>query len=339
MAVIDYVGAASARLTGAAALIPAWISLQRYTFPYFTGGPLVLTVDTLRATLYPLLWIILAWLLLNPGTTRHFLYRREDWGWRVLLGALYAIAIPFIFLSATSGVRNNWLQFPWIADVLILAMPFVWFAFLMAFSLPGGYARNIADERDDAAEATVVKSDESRNQEADRLYAQELSLHGEGTREIELGDETREAWRQKVLTRQAEQNVAKQERRDMFRKRSIREGIGRMGLVLAVLAFVFAGLGVASQSPALSGTFTRYLPVIIGVVVVAAFIIFSVVMGARGRSPLGNAMRIISLVVISGLLFNFVLFPAADRGLAVIYADFVAEAVASIETAMANFGK
>ena len=36
MAVIDYVGAGSARVVGLVALIPAWIALQRYTFPHFT---------------------------------------------------------------------------------------------------------------------------------------------------------------------------------------------------------------------------------------------------------------------------------------------------------------
>lgn len=339
MAVIDYVGAASARIAGAAALIPAWIALQRYTIPFFTGGPLVLVVDTLRATLYPLLWIILAWLLLNPKTTRHFLYRREAHVWRFVLGAIYAIAIPFIFLAAVGGVRTYWLQNPWVGDILMAAMPLVWIAFLMAFSLPGHYARNIADERDEAAEATIVKSDDSRNKEADRTFTEELALSGDGAREIEQGDATQEAWRQKVLARQAEQNAAKQERREMFRKRSTREGMGRLGIVLAFLAIVMGGLGFAAQSPEISRFMTRYLPVILGVVVVAAFIIGTIVLGARNRSPLGNAMRIVGLVSIAGVLFNYVLFPAADRGLAVIYADFLADAVTSIETAMQNFGK
>ena len=339
MAVIDYAGAGSARVLGAVALIPAWIALQRYTFPFFTGGPLVISVDTLRATLYPMLWIILAWLLLNPATTRHFLYRREAWIWRFALGVLYTIAIPFIFLSAIGLTRTYWLHNPWIADALMLALPVVWIVFLLAFSLPGTYARNISDERYEAVEDALVMSDESRDRAMDREFAEELSARGVATQAFDADDATREAWRQKVLNRQEAQNAFREEQRAAFQSRDRRTIFGRLGLAVALLAFILAGLGIAAQSPEVARFMDRYLPVILGTIVVAAFIIGSIVLGARSRSPLSNAMRIMGLVVVAGLMMNFVLFPAADRGLAVVYADFLEEAVASIQTAMDGLGK
>ena len=339
MAVIDYVGAGSARVVGLVALIPAWIALQRYTFPHFTGGPLVITVDTLRATLYPMLWGILAWILLNPATTRHFLYRREDWIWRFVLGIIYTIAIPFIFLAAIGLVRTYWLQNPWIADVLLLALPLAWLTFLMAFSLPGTYAGNISEERDEAVEVSEVMSDDSRDRAMDREYAEALSAEGMASHAFDADDQTREAWRQKVLTRQEAQNAFRKERREAHQSRDRRTVFGRLGLAAALLAFILAGLGIAAQSPDVARFLDRYLPVILGTVVVVAFIVGSIVLGARNRSPLSNAMRIMGLVVIAGLLLNFVLLPAADRGLAVVYADFVDDAVASIQNAMDGFGK
>lgn len=338
MVIIDYVGATSARMVGLTAVIPAWIALQRYTFPFFSGGPLVITVDVLRATLYPMLWILLAWLLLNPPTTRHFLYRREDKVWRIVLGVIYLFAVPFVILTSLEIVRTYWLQSIWVADLLLMALAPVWIGFLLAFSIPGGYARNIANERDEALDETRHWSDETRERTADRDFTEQLVEQGVSNAEAE-DDQNRAAWRQRVLDRQEIQNEMRQERREALDQNQRRSVMWRAALVGLFIAVVAGAIGAAAQSVELFRFMSRYLPMILGITLVAGLIIGSLIFGARSASPLNRAFRIVGLVVVVGLLANLVFLPASSNLLAGIYADFLADAVNSIKDVGKNWGR
>lgn len=336
MAVIDYIGASSARMVGLVALIPAWFAVQRYTLPHFTGGPLVLTVDALRATLYPILWITLAWLLLNPPTTRHFLYRREDLIWRLVFGLTYLVVIPFVFLTAIEIIRTYWLQTLWAGDLLLLLLGPTWVGFLLAFSLPGGYARNIAEERDAAFDETRHWSDETIEHTADREFTEELIRQG-----IPQADDAAERarWHQQVLDRRETQDELRNRNREAVQQNARRSVIKRIALAGIFLAIIATIIGAAAQSAEASRFMSRYLPMIIGVVLVAGFIIASVALSARRASPLSRAFRVVGLVVVFGLLINFVFFPASSNLLAGIYADFIADGVSSIEGIGRNWGQ
>ncbi|MEL7470044.1 MAG: hypothetical protein AAFN27_16440 [Pseudomonadota bacterium] len=331
MLVVDYIGATAARLTGFAALIPAWLALQRYTFPFITGGPLVLVVDTLRASLYPLLWLVVAWVLLYPKSTRHFLFRRADWRWRLVLAVIYAVGIPFIFVSAIETVRTYWLQTIWIADAFLLMLPLVWCAFLFAFSLPGAYARHIAEERDEAIEARTHLSEETRALEADRVFTEQLRGQGDQVRSGYVGEDADiEKWQQRVLARQEEQSEIREDRRAFNRKRILRQILGRSAVALVVVGIIVVVFQSFTQSLETQRWLSKYMPVLLGVVLVSIFVIGNVAFGARGGTVFGRVFRIVGFVVVFSLLVNLIFMPASTNILAIVYEDFLAQAIGSV---------
>ena len=335
MAVIDHVGATCARLTGVATLIPAWLAIDRYTLGFFTGGPVVISVDALRATLYPMLWIALAWLLLNPKTTRSFLFRREDPYWRVLLGMIYAAAIPLIFLATMHGIRTHWLQTIWLADVFLVVLPFVWIGFMAAFSVPGTYARRIAEERQEEIEASEVRSEESRASRDERAFTEDLRERGIPVGGISVsGDAGREDarladWQRNVEERQERQTALRQEQMNARKWRGTRGLMSRIavaGLMIAILAVV---IGTFRLSIGQTRSLDYYMPVILGVAVTAVLIIGNIGWGARGGTVFGRIFRIALFVSLFSALANFVLYPAGTNVIAILYEDVLAEAVAS----------
>lgn len=330
MAVIDYVGAACARATGVAALVPAWILVDRYALGALTGGPLVLTTDTLRASLFPVLWVGLAWVLLNPRTTRHFCYRRESHLARVLLGFVYLLGIPAIFLTAIEMLQQYALEHAWLADMLTAVLPFAWIGFLVAFSVPGNYAWHMVLDREEEEAAALVRSNDSLTREADRAFTDTLREQGLAERNVQEDDPATERWRQNVVDRKAVQTELRQARRAGHKSRDRRRlgvrvlvGLGVVGVVLAV----YANVSLSLQQ---ERTLTRYMPVILGVVLVTAFIIGNIGWGVRGGTVFGRVFRIIGFVVIVSVLANFVFLPAGTNLLAIVYNDFLAEGMSSI---------
>ena len=233
-------------------------------------------------------------------------------------------------------IRTYWLQTIWVSDLLLVALPFVWLGFLFAFSLPGGYARHIAQERDEAIEAMLVQSDDSREREADRAWTEEL--YG-GTVRFEDPEAQNVAnWRERVLTRQEESDELRSERREYFQKQSRRQITRRLVVAAVFVLLVVAGLGLARQSTGIALFLDRYLPAIMAVILVGGLVLFNVLSGARGGNPLGRAIKIVGTVIVAALLINIVFVPASENMLAVIYADFLADSMAIIEQ-LKNFGK
>ncbi|MEM9059735.1 MAG: hypothetical protein AAGD13_04665 [Pseudomonadota bacterium] len=340
VAVIDYVGATAARLTGFAALIPAWLALQRYTLPFLTGGPLVLVVDTLRASLYPLAWLIVAWVLIYPKSTRHFLYRREDRRWRVVLAAIYAVAIPFVFVTAIETIRTYWLQTIWIADAILVALPPVWCAFLIAFSVPGAYARHIAEERDQEIEDRRRLSDETLANEAERAFTQELRAQGDLSEAGYSDDDTDlNKWRRTVIARHEEQAEVRKDHKDASRHKVTRRIVGRMAIALLLGGTVLVLAQGLTGSVETSRWLTKYMPVILAVVLVSIFVIGNIAFGARGGTVFGRVFRIVGFVVVFSLLANLIFFPASTNILAIVYEDFLEQAIGSVTPLQDILGK
>lgn len=332
MAVIDYLGAACARLTGIVTLIPAWMAIDRYTLGYFTGGPLVISVDAMRATLYPALWLVLAWLLLNPQTTRHFLFRREALGWRVLFGAIYAIGIPLIFLTTMHEIRTYWLQTLWLADVFLVLLPFTWIGFLITFSIPGAYARHMAEERLEEIEASEVRSEESRTSREDREFTEDLRARGislRGDADADAGDARLADWQRNVLVRQERQAALREEKRNASRSRDKRGLMSRVAIAGALLAVLAVAVGTMRLTMGQTHSLEYYMPVILGVVLVAIFIVGNISLGTRGGTVFGQVFRIILFVTLFSAMANYVFFPASTNLIAILYEDVLAEAVAS----------
>lgn len=330
MSVFDHVGATCARLTGISTLIPAWIAFDRYTVGFFAGGPVVLSVDALRATLYPMLWMMVAFLLLHPKTTRNFLFRREDPYWRVMLGMIYAAAIPLIFLATMHGIRTHWLQTVWLADVFLVFLPFVWIGFLAAFSFPGTYARTLAEERKAEIEAAEVRSEESRALRDERAFTEELrerdiSLGGDPDREDgRLAD-----WQRNVEKRQERQTALRQGQIDARKSRGTRGLMRRIAVAGLLIAIVAVLIGTSRLTIGQARSLEYYMPILLGVAVTTVLIICNIGFGARGGTVFGRIFRIIVFVSLISALANLVLYPAGTNVVAILYEDVLTGAVAS----------